>query len=511
MKKTTISLIQIFFLIFFYNSQTSNIDIDKVRGNIPFRLLNDLTNLDNDMKISFDNNVQKFNDNSSKNAAAVHIAENKVYYFNSYAITLLSQRKNRLKSIGLEFLDDADYSNIEINIDKYKFRLNSSPNSRVPKVINCPSNFGSIIYHNDPPIISTNQYSFRTPEFGKEQCLDQEANSFGSLIYATDKQSLTLKKESSYGECYNGYPIIVKETFEHYIKNTNHNYFDIMPNSIQNSLLEQLLNSLKNQKAIFVDKIDTLKIEGSFDFGGNSKFNVKSSSAIRDSQNSIRILLENNCISPIYENKFINSTFNLIAATKISQIKKKQISMYSEPNFYELFNQEPLLTGSLWNELKYTKHKFNYFDTEINIIVGSKILKKEYTTFTEFITPKFLGISKSLFGFGEGDILRHSDSFHWLSPTITIGSALTSVTSLVISKLCYQNYVKNISDNNLNMYNIANIGHQVNLISAGVYCLFSSINIYLTIKQVKDKRNKIRKINDEIKFLYPKGVCLNKL
>ena len=49
------------------------------------------------------------------------------------------------------------------------------------------------------------------------------------------------------------------------------------------------------------------------------------------------------------------------------------------------------------------------------------------------------------------------------------------------------------------MYNIANIGHKVNLISAGVYCLFSSINIYLTIKQVKDKRNKIRKINDEIK------------
>ena len=508
MKKTTISLIQIFFLIFFYNSQTSNIDIDKVRGNIPFRLLNDLTNLDDDMKISYGNHIEEFIDNSIKNYAAVHIAENKVYYFNSYAITLLSRRKNRLKSIGLEFLDDADYSNIQINIDNYKFRLDSSPNYRVPKVINCPSNFGSII-ENNPLIISTNRYSFRTPEFGKEQCIDQIPNSSGSLIYGTNKQSMMLKKESSSGECYNGYPIIVKETFEHYLKNTNHNYFDIMPNSIQNLLLEQLLNSLKTQKAILGKKMDTLKIEGSFDFGGSSKFNVKSSSAMRDSENSIRTLLENNCISPIYENKFINSTFNLIAATKISQIKKKEIFNGLEPNFFQFFNQDFFLVRALSSvELH---QKLNYFDTEINIIVGSKILKKEYSTFTEFITPKFSGISKSLFGFGEGDILRHSDSFHWLSPTITIGSALTSLSSLVISKLCYQNYVQNISDNNLNMYNIANIGHQVNLISAGVYCLFSSINIYLTIKQVKDKRNKIRKINDEIKVFYPKGVCLNKL
>ena len=265
----------IFFFLFSISklfAQNNSIDTIKVSQKVPFFLLNDTSILQSKIQVSrgdrkFD--INKFIYNNTQNKPAVHISSSGIFYYNSLAISLFLEDKNKMYNKGFEFLKRDDYKKcMEINNIVYNFSLNCNKPKTISKVrvghiMNKGWNCSDSINY-DSPI-------FRIAEFSKD--ISDGEFRFGSskLMMTYDNKQFNIYEGSNYK--FYGMPIIVKQSIDYYLNNNTNNYFDIMPDRIYSNLTNMIFKNIKSQKSEGTNNTYSLEINEVFN--KSSKIEIK--------------------------------------------------------------------------------------------------------------------------------------------------------------------------------------------------------------------------------------------
>jgi hypothetical protein len=485
-----------------YDAQTT-IDIIKVKEQLPISILRDTTVLNDNLYITkgeSSNLIDSFFYNTRKNRAAVHISSTNIFYYNNEAINKISRYPQRLRNRGYEFLEHNFNECLEINGIKFNSDIN---NEKYIKIVD-DSKIGYIPDYL-PRQIKFDEIAFRVPLYTSEIC-NNDANdiSYLSELLVADivTKKISLKKE--FQQCYYGYPILVRETFEHFISSNEHNYFMIMPNNIKVSLKDGICNTIINQD-FSRRRPETYSVTINRKYSSDGKYlsGVELSKYDESFRNALEKKLNEICVAPKLEGLFIKSQLQLTINVQINpdniyNNRLESLKELKENNrkidFRELDN---LLKGL---ERKDTKLKCS----KINVLISGSDFNssREIISITKIKNPTYAGLLKPFFGFGNSVLLKNHLYFRWVSPSVTIGTGLISLFSTISSQAIYNSYLRTVStSNNIQLYKTANIFHKLSWVTGGLYFAFTSVNLYLTFNDIQQKRSLIKKINVKIKTM----------
>jgi hypothetical protein len=493
------------FSLFDLCAQSCTIDTNKIKQKIPFSLLSDTSILQGKIKVTkgdsnFD--INNFLRNSTHNKPAVHISSSGVYYYNSLAVSLMFRDKKKMFNKGLEFLNREDYKScFKINNVEYNsFNLNCYN----PKIIS-EVPLGQIIdngENNKDNSIDFNSLIFRIAEFSNDSY--NEEYRFGStkLMMIDDNKRFTSYEGMGYS--FNGIPVIVKQTFDYFLFNNKHSYFDIMPVQIYTDLKNFIFESVKNSKITGINNSYSFQING--EFNQNQKIDIIGDQLNSSSFDFISKKLNEYCPVPIYNYKSIISHYKISTQVRSSFSRESQ-STYNQLNKnFPVINFYEISSFVKKNNLEREEIKYNKINVDVKIN-DTTYPKYRYLNFSSFKLPSYNVVFSSFLGFGKKDLFYNTSNIRWLTPSFSIGSLTTSLTTYFLSKVLYQSYLNSIPNNNdFRKYNYANTIHKINLISTGIYALITSVNIYLNMKDVKLRRKTIYRVNREFKNKYPNGL-----
>lgn len=484
------------------NAQQNNttVDISRVEEQLRFSILRDTISIGSELKISYGDlksNIEDFLDNSIGNYPAVHISTGENYYYNSYALTLLNESKEQLRRNGYELLNEKDFYAVSYKINNTVFNGYKTPTKNI--VTN--SQLGSI-FANQEFKVNTSELYFRLPVFNSETCIDSKKVYSSDVIYANSDKH-TFENYSLGQNCLDGYPILVKETIEHFISQDGIHYFDIMPLSSKKKYSEELLNLLLSNSGLKNSISQKFNISGKFDNSGEF------SMVIQGLENDFRLkkVIEShsrsNLVTPLYEAKYIESSFEL----PISFSYKKDSS--EKMSYLQLLNNLSSRQDISFNSFNVYKNKFpsltkqeiaKFKVFQVGFAYDGILIVKNVFYFDHFILPSYFSATKCLLGSGKNE-LRDFKYTTWIVP-ISLG---LSVLSKVISKISYNNYLNSLpNQNEIGLYNTANTLNKINIISTGVYILSSSIQLTYTIQDLHSRRKQIKDYNNK----FPNGFSI---
>jgi hypothetical protein len=498
MKKILITLVYLT-LLTWVNAQNNTIDVEKANLNLSFSILRDTISLGKQLFVSYGDSRSKigeFLDNSINNKPSVHISSDDNYYYNSYALSLLYKNKIKIKSNGFEFLTPLDFENNSFVIENQT--LNSGTGKLI-KNIKTNSKIGSIFTNAENTIDKTELY-FRIPKFNTEKCIESSFDVYSSNVIKADFSKNTISEmkrpEESFGKCTDGYAILMKETIDHYLKQDNLDYFKIMPDVVSNEFREQLLWTLKNQSFSKNKNSKMFILKSSFSNTGIHKIEIDGLNNDFSLMKKIESVTNKYCIIPSYESNYINASFSMPI---VYANNGTSLNRHSVEKIQSVFKVDVLTPIDKFNDPSLLKEVVLYREMNVNINLNGERYFHNAISILKMQKPSYLISLKSLFGSGVNKKSKLANYTKWIIPL----TGLMAVGTHLISANRYDFYVSNLNTvNNIKVYKTADTFHKASLVITGLYFLTTSIQLTFSIKDVKNRREKVEVFN----LKYPQGV-----
>jgi hypothetical protein len=487
------------FLYFGICAQNSTIDIEKIENNLSFSILRDTITLGKQLFITYGNtrlDIEEFLENSLNNKPAVHISNENNFYYNSYAVTLLSRFENKMRMNGFEFLSKKDLTQNSFIINNQI--LNPSPFS-VKKTIVTTSDLGSI-FNDAEKKINKEELYFRIPEFNSEKCIESFNVFSSNVIYANfSKSSLSELRnvDASKQRCTDGYAILVKETFDHYLNQDNLNYFQIMPDVIALEFRNQIWELMKNQIPTRKYNSNNFKLKCDFSDLGIRKIQIDGLKIDFSLKKKLESITTKYCTIPTFESNFIQSNFSLPITYNYrgSRIKRHSLNLL-QSNFRSV--DLTTIASSNVKNLNLFKEVVLYREMKVSIDVNGEPYTDDCISILKMKTPNYLISLKSLYGQG-GTLKTRLFSTKWLIPLFGI----TAISSHFLSVNIYKNYINDLNnENNIKKYNTANVFNKISFLTSGFYLITTSIQFRISIQDLNKRRQRVNDFN----LRYPNGV-----
>lgn len=497
MKKILITLVYLT-LLTWANAQNNTIDVEKANLNLSFSILRDTISLGKQFFVSYGDSrskIEEFLDNSINNKPSVHISSDDNYYYNSYALSLLHKNKIKIKGNGFEFLTPLDFENNSFVIENHTF---NSGTGKIIKNIKTNSKIGSIFNNAEKTINKTELY-FRIPKFNTEKCIES-FDIYSSNVIKADFSKNTISEmngpEASWYRCTDGYAILVKETIDHYLKQDNLDYFKIMPDVVSNEFREQLLWTLKNQSFNKNNNSKMFILKSSFSNTGIHKIEIDGLTNDFSLMKKIESVTNKYCIIPSYESNYINASFSMPI---VYANNGTSLNRHSVEKFQSVYKVDVLTPIDKFNDPSLLKEVVLYRKMNVDINLNGERSSHDYISILKMQKPSYLISLKSLFGSGVNKKSKLANCTKWIIPI----TGLMAVGSHLISANRYDFYVSNLNTvNNNKVYKTANTFHKASLVITGLYFLTTSIQLTISIKDVKNRREKVEVFN----LKYPQGV-----
>jgi hypothetical protein len=489
------------FFCFGIIAQNNTVDIEKIENNLTYSILRDTTTLGNQLFVTYGNarsNIEEFLENSLNNKPSVHITNENIYYYNSYAVTLLDRFEDKMRINGFEFLSKKDFLNNSYIINNQL--LNPSP-FNTKKTIVTKSDIGSI-FNDAEKKINKDELYFRIPVFNSEKCIESFNVYSSNVIYADfSKSSLTelINDDASKQRCTDGYAVLVKETINHYLNQDNLNYFKIMPDNVSIEFCSQIWTLMKNQS--FPGRINSDRFNLKCDFSdlGFCKIEIDGLKNDFSLKKKIESLTYKSCAIPTYESKFINSSFSLPIIYNYRGTRIKRYTLNKLQSNFRTLDLTNLASSNEKNK-SLLKEVVLFREMNMNVDVNGIPFKDDCISILKMQKPSYLISMKSLYG--QSALKSPMIATKWLIPLF----GLTAISSHYISLNAYNNYVDNLNnENNIRKYNTANVFNKISLLSTGFYLITTSIQFKISIQDIKKRRERVNDFN----LRYPNGVNIS--
>jgi hypothetical protein len=202
------------------------------------------------------------------------------------------------------------------------------------------------------------------------------------------------------------------------------------------------------------------------------------------------------CIIPSYESNYINASFSMPIVYANNGTSLNRHSVEKIQSDYKVDVLTPI---DKFNDPSLLKEVVLYREMNVNINLNGERYFHNAISILKMQKPSYLISLKSLFGSGVNKKSKLANYTKWIIPL----TGLMAVGTHLISANRYDFYVSNLNTfNNIKVYKTADTFHKASLVITGLYFLTTSIQLTFSIKDVKNRREKVEVFN----LKYPQGV-----